>query len=510
MRGAYEELIGRVKETALLRSSAAILGWDQRTQMPPGGVEQRSRQLAQLAGLIHERASDPRIGELLDECEDDPELLAPPHADTAANLRELRRGYDRATRLPGALVEEMARTHSCAEHEWQRARAKSDFSLFRPWLERNVELARRQAECFGWAAQDEIWDALAEGYESGMRARELESVFQPLRAQLQALVSEFTSVSAARAAGRREAGAIRAIALPVDAQLAFVRHAAAAIGFDFERGRIDTTAHPFCSGTCPGDVRITTRLAEDRFLGALFATLHEAGHGIYEQGLPALHTGTPLGRAASLGIHESQSRLWENFVGRSLPFWRWCQPALGRWFGGPLAALSAEELYAEVNTVAPSWIRVEADECTYNLHIMIRFELERALLRGDLRAAELPYEWNRRYQEYLGIEVPDDARGCLQDVHWAGGSFGYFPTYTLGNLYAAQFFAKLREEVSDLDAQLERGEFRAIREWLHTRVHAQGSRYRPGELCERVTGKPLSAEPLLRHLEAKLRPLHAA
>ncbi|MEX0873981.1 MAG: carboxypeptidase M32 [Actinomycetota bacterium] len=504
MASAYEELISRVKETSLLRSTAAILGWDQRTKMPRGGVEHRSRQMAQLARMIHERATDPRVGELIAECEADTGLVADQHSDSAANLRELRRSYDRSVKLPSDLVEEIARTRSVAEHEWEQARAKSDFSLFAPWLAKNLELSRRVAECYGWGPEDEPWDALAEGYEVGMRARDIERVFTPLRDRLQSLVSDLMSGS------RRPSSKIRETSLPVDAQKAFVHRVAEAMGFDFNRGRIDTTVHPFCLGTHPGDVRITTRFAEHMFFDALMATMHEAGHGLYEQGLPTDHTGTPLGRAVSLGVHESQSRMWENFVGRSLPFWKWCQPQVSEAFGGQTSGLAPEEIYEGLNIAEPGFIRVEADEATYNLHIMVRFELERALVAGDLDADDVPHEWNRRYKEYLGIDVPDDARGCLQDVHWSGGSFGYFPTYTLGNLYAAQIFERVIEDIPDVYDGFERGDFSPLKEWLNANLHAHGSRYTPSELCERISGKPLSSEPLLRHLETKLRPLYDA
>ncbi len=495
---AYEELIASITETSVLRSTMSVLGWDQRTKMPPGGVELRSRQMALLARLVHERSTAARVGELLTQCESDAALTSDAHSDSAANLREIRRAYDRATKLPGDLVEESARVRAVAEHHWEEARAKNDFSLFEPWLDKNIDLSRRIAECYGWADGEEAWDALAEGYEQGMRAKDVEAVFTPLRDRLQALVSELTT------SGKKPKTSLD-IKLPIDAQMTFVTKIAEAIGFDFSRGRIDTTVHPFCSGTHPGDVRLTTRFSDNKFFDSLAATMHETGHGIYEQGLPQEHNGTPLGRAVSLGIHESQSRMWENFVGRSLSFWRYCQPLVAKDLG---TDLSAEEIYAGVNVVEPDFIRVEADEATYNLHIMVRFELERELMRGDLAAKDVPHEWNRRYKEYLGVDVPTDTLGCLQDVHWSGGSFGYFPTYTLGNLYAAQIFEKIREDIPDIDSHFERGEFAPLKAWLNENLHRHGSRFRPAELCEQLTGKALTADPLLRHLEAKLRPLY--
>lgn len=502
MSELYAELIERIKDVSLLRTTASILAWDQETMMPPGGVEHRSKQLAQIARLAHERFTDPRIGELLDECEADGELTQDPHSDSAANLREIRRGYDRSTKLPGELVGEMASTRSVAAHEWQEARKDSDFDRFRPWLEKNLTLARRAAECYGWGPDDEPWDALAESYEPGMRARDVEAVFTPLRDRLQALVGDLTS------GPERPSTAFAETKLAITQQKAFVKRITEAMGFDYARGRIDISAHPFCSGTNTGDVRITARYRDDEFGDALGGGMHEAGHALYEQGLPTEHNGTPLGRVISLGLHESQSRMWENFVGRSLAFWTWCLPELKSFFGDAAAHLTLDDVYGGMNTVQPSLIRVEADEATYNLHIMVRFELERALIGGDLDAADVPDEWNRRYKEYLGVDVPDDARGCMQDIHWSGGSFGYFPTYTLGNLYAAQLFEKVLEDIPDLHASFERGDFRPLKSWLNENLHVHGGRYLPSEMCQRITGNPLSADPLLRHLESKLRPLY--
>lgn len=502
MTAPYDELIARIREVSLLGATASLLAWDQETMMPPGGVEQRSRQLALIARLAHERVTDPRTGELLEACEADRDLVSDPHSDSAANLRELRRAYDRATKLPSELVAERASTRSVATHEWQEARKTSDFDRFRPFLEKNVALARRVAGCYGWADDEEPWDALAEGYEPGMRARDIEAVFTPLRDRLQNLVSDLMS------GARRPSGALAEVELPIDRQQSFVRRVTEAMGFDYGRGRIDTSAHPFCSGTSPGDVRITARYKNDDFGEALAAGMHEAGHALYEQGLPTEHTGTPLGRVISLALHESQSRMWENFVGRTRGFWTWCLPQMKEHFGDAVGHLTIDDVYESMNRVSPSLIRVEADEATYNLHIMVRFELERALIRGDLDAKDVPHEWNRRYKEYLGTDVPDDARGCMQDIHWSGGSFGYFPTYTLGNLYAAQLFEQASADISDLEGAFERGDFAPLKSWLNENLHRHGGRYLPAETCERTTGKPLSADPLLRHLEGKLRPLY--
>jgi len=498
----YDELIKRHRDAELLASSAAILGWDQETMMPSGGLEHRSRQLEQMARLVHAMSVDPRIGELLEACEQDAARNADPRSVEAVNIREIRRGYDRATKLPESLVGEIARVSSVAQHEWAEARAANDFDRFRPLLKNMVELLRRKAECIGWAEGGEAWDALADEYEPGASARMVTEVFTPLRPRIQALVSDLMSAS------QRPSNRFNEITLPVDAQERFVRFVAESIGFDFKRGRLDRSVHPFCSGSCCQDVRLTTRFREDNVNDALGSTIHEAGHGIYEQGLLAEHIGTPMGHSASLGIHESQSRMWENQVGRSLEFWKWCHPKLAKHFGDAVAGLTLDVTYQGANIVEPGFIRVEADEATYNLHVMIRFELELALMRGELAVDDLPGEWNARYLDLLGVSVPDDRRGCLQDVHWSMGAIGYFPTYTLGNLYAAQLYEAAKAELPGLEPGFEQGDFAPLKHWLNRNVHAHGMRYRAAELCEVVTGKPLSAEPLMRHLEGKLRPLH--
>ena len=388
------------------------------------------------------------------------------------------------------------------EHEWGEARKACDFARFRPWLEKIVDLNKRKAECFGWPADGEPWDALVEDYEPGCTAASVEEVFAPLRPRLQALISDLM------ASPTKPPNAFNELQLSIDRQEKFVRIVSEQIGFDYSCGRLDRSTHPFCSGTHCHDVRMTTRFHDCNVNDALGSTMHESGHGIYEQGLPGEHTGTPMGIAVSHGIHESQSRMWENQVGRSRPFWVWCQPKLKDFFGWAINALALDDVYGAANIVRPDFIRVEADEATYNMHIMVRFEIERALMGGDLAVADIPGAWNEKYREYLGLEVPDDRRGCLQDIHWSMGSIGYFPTYTLGNLYAAQFFEQALEDLPDLYDQFERGEFGGLRGWLNEKIHAHGQRYRAADLCEHVTGKPLSADPLMRHLEGKLRPLY--
>jgi len=498
----YEELIRRSRETALLQASMAILGWDQEVKMPPGGVEYRARQLEQLAGMHHAMATDETIDDLLRACESDGDLMADATAPPAVNVREIRRVYDRRRTLPAELVAEEARLTSIGQNTWAEARRQADFAAFQPTLEKIVALVKRKAECFGWPDDGEPWDALAEDYEPSCTAKDVEAVFTPLRERLQSLLNDLMGASNA------PSNAFNERALPIDQQERFVRDISASIGFDYNRGRLDRSTHPFCSGSHCNDVRLTTRFHDANVNDALGSTMHESGHGIYEQGLHAEHIGTPMGESVSLGIHESQSRMWENQVGRSRAFWEWCTPRLSEYFGDALADLSVDDIYGGANIVKPDFIRVEADEATYNMHIMIRFELERAIMRGDLDVADIPAAWNEKYREYLGLDVPNDAKGCLQDIHWSMGSMGYFPTYTLGNLYAAQFFEAALEAMPDLYAQFREGRFLDLRDWLNTNIHHHGRRYRAMDLCEVVTGKPLSSDPLMRHLEGKLRPLY--
>jgi len=490
-KDAYSQLLSVSQEASLLGATSALLAWDQETYMPSGGGERRAEQLALLAKLGHERATDPRIADWLHESRE-----AVSDADQQAALRELQRDYDRATRLPTTLVAELAATESRAQQAWAGARAASDFAQFQPWLEKMVELQQQKADCLKDAGQSR-WDALADLYEPGMLAEDLKALFGPLRQRLVALWQEL-------AGGTRPDDTFKHREIAEPRQESFVRAVVAAMGFDFARGRIDRSAHPFCTSIA-GDVRLTTRFHKDNVLDALGSTMHEGGHGLYEQGLPRDHFGSPLGEAVSLGIHESQSRLWENHVGRSRAFWRWCWPRAQEHLGEACAGQDAASIYRLANLVTPDLIRVEADEATYDLHVMVRFELEQAMINGGLAAEDLPMRWNELYRDYLGVEVPDDRRGCLQDVHWSCGLFGYFPTYTMGNLYAAQFAAKADEALGGLDALLQAGDFAPLLEWLRDHVHRHGRRYSPAELCERATGAPLSSAHFTDYLSSKLR-----
>jgi carboxypeptidase Taq len=495
---AYADLIQRVKEYSLLGSCASLLGWDERTYMPRQGSAHRAEQMALLARLAHEMLTAPQIGDLLAEVEASP--LPKQQEDVAANVREIRRSYDRAVKLPKKLVEELARVTTRAQQVWQEARQRSDFGTFRPWLEEIVGLKRQEAEAIGY--QDVPYDALLDEYEPGATTAEITRVFAALRADLVPLIGAIVS------SGRHPRRDILEREYPVDRQQIFGQAAATAIGFDFEAGRLDVTTHPFCSGMGPGDTRLTTRYNARHFNEAFFGTLHEAGHGIYDQGLQRQHFGTPLGSAVSLGIHESQSRTWENFVGRGRPFWEHFFPRARQVFIDTLRDISLDDWVFAINDVRPSFIRVEADEATYNMHIILRFELEQALVSGDLKPIDVPAAWNEKFTKSFGLTPANDRVGCLQDIHWSMGGLGYFPTYTLGNLYAAQFMEQARRDLGDLDADFRRGEFGRLKGWLNEKIHRPGQRYRPGVLCERVTGKPLSHQPLLAYLYGKYAPLY--
>jgi carboxypeptidase Taq len=495
----YPELLRRVKDWTLLGSCASVLGWDEQTYMPPQGSAHRAEQMALLARLAHEMLTAPVIGELLAEVEGSP-LVQDGDAPAAVNVREIRRVYNRAVKLPPALVEELARTTTQAQQAWREARKASAFVAFRPWLEKVVHLKRQEAAAVGYATVP--YDALLDEYEPGASTAEITRTFAALRDELVPLVGAIV------ASGRKPRHEILEREYPVDRQRLFGEAAAAAIGFDFTAGRLDTTAHPFCSGLGPGDCRLTTRFNPRHFNESFFGILHEAGHGLYEQGLDPAHYGTPLGTYASLGIHESQSRLWENQVGRGRPFWEHFFPRARQVFVQTLHDVTLDDFLFALNDMQPSFIRVEADEATYNMHIILRFELEQALLTGDLKPADVPAAWNEKFQRSFQLTPPNDAKGCLQDIHWSSGGIGYFPTYTLGNMYAAQFMEAARRDLGDLDADFRRGEFGRLKGWLNEKVHRPGQRYRAGELCRRVTGKPLSHQPLLNYLRAKYEPLY--
>lgn len=487
------------REAALLESIESLLSWDERTMLPPAGGAYRAEQAAYIAKQLHQKRTDPRLGEWLDALAAT-DLAADRHSPIGASLWELRRQYDRLRRLPESLVEELSRVTVLSQQAWVESRKQRQFPSFEPWLQRIVKLKREQAEAIGYGRHP--YDALLDDYEPMAETVRISQILSSLKDQLVPFVQQISQAKV------RIETDVLARTYPRAAQERFGRKIAEQIGFDFRRGRLDETVHPFCSTLGPNDCRITTRYDERNFSVAFFGILHEAGHGLYEQGLSEEWFGLAPGMAASLGIHESQSRLWENFVGRSHAFWQFALPLARQFFPGVLNDVGEDQMYAAVNRVQPSLIRVEADEATYNLHIIIRFELELALLTGDLAVGELPGAWNQKYRELLGIEPPDDAQGCLQDIHWSAGLIGYFPTYTLGNLYAAQLFEAAVAEIGDWAALALRGDFLPLLEWLRKNIHRLGRCYHASELVERATGQPFSAGPLLRHLKNKLGPLY--
>jgi carboxypeptidase Taq len=498
MSDAHPKLLETLREIALLGSVASVLNWDERTQMPPKGTEHRSNQSSLLARMIHEQFTSSRVGELLAELENSKAMQT--DSDMQVNIRETRRSYDRAVKLPASLVEEITRTEIMGQAAWVEARKKSEYALFEPWLTKMLALKQKEIDCVGY--KESRYDALLDQFEPNETAAGLRKVFDALRGPLVELVGAIVS------SGKKAPLEILERKYPAAAQQALARQAAETVGFDFNAGRLDVSVHPFCTGLGPGDTRMTTRYDENYFGDAFFGVLHETGHGLYDQGLPAKHFGTPLGDSVSLGIHESQSRLWENFVGRSRAFWKHFFPLAKQQFPQTLADVSDDQWYFAINDVRPSLIRTESDEATYNLHILLRFELELAMLDGSVTPKDLPAAWNAKMQQYLGITPPDDARGCLQDIHWSGGAIGYFPTYTLGNLYAAQFFEQANKDLGDLPKQFARGEFAPLLDWLRKNIHVHGKRYSARELATRITGADLSPQPLLHHLRAKASELY--
>jgi len=489
MTEKLERFYERMRGVTDLLLAQQALEWDQQVMMPHKGADQRSYQVAALAGLAHARLTDPALEEILRDLE-----AADGHDEaTRADLREARRARDRAARLPERLVSERARACALAQAAWEEARPRNDFSAFLPHLERVLSLTREAAAAL---SEGNAYDALLEEFEPGMTEAQLRSIFDDLKGRLLPLLD------ALQGAPRRPDPSVLHRHYPQRQQEAFCRRLVAEMGFDLEAGRLDVSAHPFTSGTAR-DVRLTTRYMEEFLPAAIFGSLHEAGHGLYEQGLDPERFRNPAGQACSLGIHESQSRFWENAVGRSKSFWTHYLEPLKRSFPGTLDEVALDAFYGAVNAVEPSLIRVEADECTYNLHILLRFELESAMLAGALEARDLPDAWNEKMEAYLGIRPPDNRDGVLQDVHWSVGLIGYFPTYTLGNLYAAQFRETLLGDIPDLEARIARGDLLPIREWLREKIHRHGRTYLAQDLCLRVTGKPLSAEPLERYLKTK-------
>jgi carboxypeptidase Taq len=494
-----QELKTRLLEVNDLNSASAVLHWDQATYMPPGGAAARGRQLATLGRLAHEKFIDPAIGRLLDDLRPYEESL-PHDSDDASLIRVTRRNYEKQVNVPSEFAAEFATHGSMTYQAWTAARPANDFAAIQPMLEKTLELSRRLAGFF--PGYDHIADPLIDFADEGMKAATVRSLFADLRAQLVPIVQAITSQPTADDSCLRKE-------YPEEEQLAFGMEVARRYGYDFERGRQDKTPHPFCTTFSIGDVRITTRVQEHDLGDGLFSTLHEAGHGMYEQGIEPALEGTPLATGTSAGVHESQSRLWENLVGRSRGFWSFFYPRLQAVFPAQLGDVSPETFYRAINKVQRSLIRTDADEVTYNLHVMIRFDLELALLEGSLAVRDLPEAWRARYTQDLGITPPDDRHGVLQDVHWYGGSIGgSFQGYTLGNILSAQFFDAACRARPAIEGEIGRGEFGSLHTWLKEQIYRHGSKFTAPELIERVTGGPLSIEPYIRYLRTKYGELY--
>jgi carboxypeptidase Taq len=478
-----------------LRSAASVLAWDRQTYMPEGGVRGRAEQLATLARVGHEMLVSPETGRLLQEAGE-----REPGSDEAASLRLARREHDRAARLPVRLVAETSRATALAEQAWISARESSDWSLLAPHLERVLALKREEASYLDF---EHPYDAMLDRYDPGASAKRLGIMFDELKAGIVPLVREVSArPDEDRAAPLRGSFDERS-------QEEFGREVISRFGYDWGRGRQDRAVHPFCINFGdPDDVRITTRFDPNRLSVGLFATCHEAGHALYEQGVDPAYSRTPLSGGVSMGVHESQSRLWENLVARSRPFWSFFHDGLVGAFPDVLEDVGLETIYRAVNAVWPSEIRTEADELTYDLHVLLRFELELALFEGNLAVADLPQSWNAKMEEYLGIVPENDARGILQDTHWAIGYFGYFPSYTVGNVLSVQLFEAAVEERPEIMAQMERGEFGALLGWLRENVHRHGQKYEPDDLISNATGHPPNTAPYLRYLERKFGELY--
>ena len=497
-----EERLGalraRLAEIHDLRRVHELMFWDQTVVMPPGGAGVRAEQLATLDRAAHERFVSDEIGSLLEELRPYEESL-PYDSDDASLIRVTRRDWEKAHRVPAELSAEFSRAASAANEAWVKARVEGDYGSFRPYLDHALELKLRYIECF--EGYDEPYDVLLDDHERDMKTEEVRAVFDEVKAALVPLIAEVASDP--------EPDEFMEGPFPEGPQEAFSLEILQRFGYDPEEYRLDRTVHPFAANGGTRDIRLTTRYSETN-LTSLFTVMHEFGHGAYEHGVDRALERTPLCAGASSALHESQSRMWENLVGRGRPFWEFFYPRLQQVFPGQLVTVELERFYRAINRVKPSFIRVDADEATYNLHIILRFELEQELLSGTLSTADLPEAWNARFEEYLGLAVPDDSLGVLQDVHWSGGSFGYFPTYALGNVISVQIWERLREDLADVDEQIARGDFGPFHDWLRDNLYSLGRKLTPRETLERVVGSGIDAGPYLRYLRDKLGALAQA
>lgn len=492
----YEKLKHKLVKMADLQHILAVLGWDREVNMPPKGGAFRAQQAATLSGMIHNLATAPELGELLEKLKDDTTL----DAVQAKNVALASEDYLKSQKYSEAFVVELSQTISQTNEAWAKARTASDFSLYAPSLKKLVELKRQECELLGY--EEHPYDAMIDQYEPGTKTAEVTELFDGVREQLVAFVEEINQA-------QQVDNAFLTQHFPREDQWNFSLELLKQMHYDFEAGRQDISLHPFSTSFSPLDVRVTTRINENNLAEMIWSCIHEGGHALYEQGLPVEQYGMPVGSYVSLGVHESQSRLWENNVGRSLAYWQHNLEKAKSHFPGQLDGIDVEEFYRAANKVEPSLIRTSADELTYHFHVMIRFEIEKALIAGEIEVEELPALWNEKYKAYLGIDVPNDAVGILQDVHWSHGSIGYFPTYSIGSFYAAQYYHHAKAEIGDLDGLIVKGEMKPLLDWLRKHIHQPGKFHTAKELCEKVTGEPLNFNYFMEYAREKYSNIYA-
>ncbi|HEY4500342.1 MAG TPA: carboxypeptidase M32 [Candidatus Paceibacterota bacterium] len=500
MKKEIEELKKRLHEISHLGSISALAAWDQEVNMPPKGTDARAVSISYLSATLHNKFIAIDSNRLLTKL-NKALLSGKIKGSDAVIISETWRTYNREKKLPEKFVKELSETCSKAQSVWAKARKDNDFKLFLPWLRKIVNLKKQEAEYIGY--KESPYDALLDAFEPGMTAREVGEIFEGFKIFLIPFLKSIRE-SKIKIDSKKVKGSF-----PLDSQRTFNEYMAKSIGFDFSAGEMNVSTHPFASGFHPYDVRLTTRYREDDMLYALGSTIHETGHGLYEQGLPTEHFGTPLCESVSLGIHESQSRMWENIIGKSLSFWKHFYPKLQKQFPVPFKKIPLGDFHKIINRVSPSLIRTEADEVTYNLHVILRFEIEKGMLEGNVKLENLPKIWKEKMKEYLDIDVPNNTLGVLQDVHWSTGGIGYFPTYSLGNLYSAQFYAQMKKDIPNLDLKISKGRFDDILVWLRKNIHSRGKTYKANDLAKKVTGEYLTARHWNDYIKKKYGEIYA-
>lgn len=492
----YQNFKNQLEKIADLRYSLSVMSWDMEVNMPPEGSQYRGRQISTIEGLAHQMFTEEQFGKLLSDLKTGDDL-----SDIErTNVKQTFKSYEKATRFDYDFVVKRSKAVSAAYSAWVKARANDDFSIFETPLKELVDIKRKEAEILGY--EDHPYDALMDEYEPNAKTSEIDKLFGDLKPRLKELLDKIEARPQVNDEFMRQY-------FNKEDQWQFGLDILKQIGYDFDRGRQDLSPHPFTTSFSPGDIRVTTRVDENNFNEMLWSCIHEGGHALYEQGLRSDQYGMPVGAAISLGVHESQSRLYENNLGRSFPFWKANYPQLKDTFKSQLADVSARDFYMAMNKVQPSLIRVEADELTYHFHIMIRYEIEKALIEGSIDVADLPAVWNAKYKEYLGVDVPNNAKGVLQDIHWAHGSFGYFATYSLGSLYAAQYFKQAKKEIPNLEAEIEAGKMDSLLTWLRDKIHQHGQMYTADELCKSITGKSLDAQEFMDYANEKYKDIYS-